>query len=219
MSSTDLQPEALHTLLRHEKAVTKKKILELFGCSPMTAWRWLRRIGYFSSISHNASYYTAADVPAFNADGLWSYHDILFSRFRTLPATVIALVESSEAGMDVQALSRQLGTNLAPLLSTLSRDLCVAREEVDGRFVHFATDVGRRARQQAARQAITQRTEPPQVPGAETVIAVLVALLRGNSRNRQALLRRLRRQGLAVTSEEVDAIFTHYELSKKKRQT
>jgi hypothetical protein len=219
MPPIDLPPEALHELLRHEKVVTKKQILDRFGCSPMTAWRWLRRIGYFSSISHNASYYTAADVPAFDSDGLWGYRDILFSRFHTLPATVIALVESSEAGMDVQALNRRLDTNLAPLLSTLSRDLRVARERVGGRFVHFTVDAGRREQQQAARQAIAQLAEPPRVPGAETVIAVLVAMLRGTSRNRQALLRRLRRQGLTVTGEEVDAIFTHYDLGKKKHRS
>jgi len=217
MTTIDFQPEALHELLRRERVVTKARILDKFRCSPMTVWRGLRQVGYFSSISHNARYYTAADVPAFDANGLWSYRDIYFSRFRTLPETVIALVENSEAGMDVRELNELLSSNLSPMLSTLWRERRVMREEVNGRFVHLALSPERRTQQLAARQKIAQTVIPLPVP--ETVIAVLVALLRGVSRNRKTLARRIRRQGIAVTDKQIEAIFTHYGLSKKKYLT
>ena len=119
--------------------------------------------------------------------------------------------------MDVRELNDLLSSNLSPMLSTLWRERRVMREEVNGRFVHLALSPERRTQQLAARQKIAQTVIPLPVP--ETVIAVLVALLRGVSRNRKTLARRIRRQGIAVTDKQIEAIFTHYGLSKKKYLT
>jgi hypothetical protein len=68
-----------------------KQLRHQFQISHMTVVRALKKFGYFASYNHNASYYVLWDVPQFDDWGLWAYRDVRFSRYRTLPATIVAL--------------------------------------------------------------------------------------------------------------------------------
>src|SRR3990172_1338058 len=73
-----------------ERAVAARSRRSLF--------RDLSALGYRSSYTHTGRYYTLRSVPDFDADGLWRYQGIGFSRDGTLKATVWRLVDTSEAG-------------------------------------------------------------------------------------------------------------------------
>jgi hypothetical protein len=68
-----------------------KQLRHQFQVSHMTVVRALKKFGYFASYNHNAFYYVLWDVPQFDDWGLWAYRDVRFSRYRTLPATIVAL--------------------------------------------------------------------------------------------------------------------------------
>ena len=64
--------QVLLKAFRQHKVLTKEQLLAATQCSNMTAWRLLRRHGYFTSYNHNARYYTLAGIPEFDQHGLWT---------------------------------------------------------------------------------------------------------------------------------------------------
>ena len=55
--------------------------------SRRSLFRDLTALGYRSSYTHTGRYYTLVSVPEFDADGLWRYQGIGFSRDGTLTST------------------------------------------------------------------------------------------------------------------------------------
>ena len=64
-----------------------------FQVCHMTVFRALKKYGYHTSYNHNAGYYTLAGLPQFDDRGLWAYRDVRFSRWGTLPESLVALVQ------------------------------------------------------------------------------------------------------------------------------
>jgi hypothetical protein len=99
--------------LRSLKVATMTTLRSLLDLSHMTVVRALGKHGYFTSFNHNSSFYVLADTPGFDADGLWWYRDIGFSRHRTLQATLLALIDRAAAGCTASSARtwRSIGTN------------------------------------------------------------------------------------------------------------
>lgn len=101
--------KVIEELFRVHKVLPISAIAEHLGCSEITARRALKRVGYYSSYTHNSRYYTIGSVVKFNQYGIWCYHHICFSKYGTLKATMIQLVNGSRAGLTVSQLSSILG--------------------------------------------------------------------------------------------------------------
>ena len=112
-------PEQMLQHLYQRRVLAMPEFRSLCGCSHMTAWRVLRQHGYFTSYNRNARYYTLADIPLFDALGLWAYRNIRFSRYGSLTQTLIALVNRGESGYYARELSNLVGVPAAPALSRL----------------------------------------------------------------------------------------------------
>jgi hypothetical protein len=89
--------------------------------SRRSLFRDLTALGYRSSYTHTGRYYTLVSVPTFDADGLWRYQGIGFSRDGTLKAKVQRLVETSDAGRTHNELHLRLGVRVHNLLLVSSR--------------------------------------------------------------------------------------------------
>ena len=59
--------------------------------SRTTVFRTLSEIGYRTSYSHAGRYYTLDEIPRFDEDGLWVHGEALFSKYRTLRATIVEI--------------------------------------------------------------------------------------------------------------------------------
>ena len=101
--------KALHTLFKRFLVVDINKLTKtLQTTSRMTIFRRLSEIGYFSSFTNTGRYYTLAHIPQFNNYGLWFHQGVGFSRFGTLKATIVAIIEGSTAGFTQLELSHIL---------------------------------------------------------------------------------------------------------------
>jgi hypothetical protein len=206
-----LQPFRQHKVLRMEK------IMDLCGCSAMTARRALRAHGYLTSYNFNAGYYTLAEIPEFDDDGLWAYRNIRFSRHGTLPRTLRQLVSDSSSGMSSAELEKRLKVNPRPRLTQLIHQGEVAREKLRGTFVYFSTDAVRQRDQLAQRcDEQTDALVRMSLPAPDRIIAVLVERILRPEIGVEQLVRRLSRRGLKMRPKEIEAIFTHYKLTEKK---
>ena len=77
----------LTTLLRKQKIATMTELKDVLGsAADITIFRKLAELSYQTSYSHRGRYYTLADIPQYDAWGLWSYRSVWFSRRGTLLA-------------------------------------------------------------------------------------------------------------------------------------
>ena len=97
MDLTQKESEVVQRL-RRKRIGTMKILREELAVSHMTVFRALNKYGYYSSVNHNASYYTLHDIPRFDEDGLWIYRKICFSEHGSLSETLVNLVPSNPVG-------------------------------------------------------------------------------------------------------------------------
>jgi hypothetical protein len=201
-----------------KKVLTKGELLEACRCSPMTAWRILQKHGYFTSYNHNAKYYTLAHIPQFDEQGLWAYGKIRFSKWKTLPQTIVALIEQGPAGMTARELAALLHVpNVKPTLSKLAHQGRLGRERIAGAFVYLAVDQTRRREQTERRRtegAPKRRSRP--LPDPQPIIALLVEMIQHPQQTPRRWARRLARRNIRLGTQDIQAVMDHYQLTVKK---
>jgi hypothetical protein len=211
-------------LLRKATVATMKQIRHRFQISHMTVVRALKKFGYYASYNCNAAYYVLRDVPQFDDWGLWAYRDVRFSRYRTLPATIMAVVEKAPAGLTVGELEERLRTNAGNVVSRLVSEGQVQRERlIDRHVVYLASDPELRAQQLQKRQRQLQQeaarapTELPSGCSPVDVIEVLRAMILASDDDPDRLARRLQAGGTRITAGQVRRVLEYYGMKKKRR--
>lgn len=183
--------------------------------SRMSVRRRLQALGYLSSYTHAGRYYTLAEIPRFDAAGLWQHEGIGFSKAGNLKATVTALIEQSPAGYTHQELEAQLNVRVHNTLLDLVRTKTISREPFRGVFLYLSGDPHRGVEQKA------RRTQYPAISAEASlpdwlVIAVLAAVVRRHrwQLDPSAIVAQLRDQGMQVTPAQVDRVLTELDLKK-----
>jgi hypothetical protein len=179
-------------------------------------FRDLVELGYLSSYSHTGRYYTLRSIPQFDADGLWRYEGVGFSRDGTLKATVLRLVRGSDAGRTQRELQLRLGVRVHnPLLELVERKQ-LRREAVDDEYVYVAG-----ARVRAAEQLKRRRVLPAAMVSTTLELEVLVEVIhatRPSVLDAQTLAARLGARGVRASADEVTAVLARHGLEKKLRR-
>ena len=150
--------EAVKTLLKRQKIATLTELKESLETSAtMTVFRKLKALGYQTSYSHRGKYYTLADIPRFDQQGLWSYRSVWFSRDGNLLETTKRFVEEADAGLTASELHGLLSVEVKePLLQLFCRKR-IDRQQIEDGYVYFSIQSG------GGRQQRLQRQSPPAV--------------------------------------------------------
>ena len=151
-----LDQDSVEALLKKQKIATLEELKESLETSAtMTVFRRLKALGYQTSYSHRGKYYTLADMPRFDSQGLWAYRDVWFSRDGNLLHTAQRFVEEAVAGLTASELQGLLSVEVKEPLLQLYRRKRVAREQFEGMYVYFSRQAS------AGRQQRLQRQSPP----------------------------------------------------------
>jgi len=209
-------------LLRQCGVATSGRLCQELHVSYWTVLRGLQKHGYYTSFNCNSAYFTLAGTPAFDADGLWFYEEIGFSLYRTLGATLAALVEGSEAGCTAREMEARLHTRVGNLLSRACLRGELGRWR-GGREVVYLSGVPQRAEEQRSRRQ-EQRTPAlgawgraflPAGMEVRLVVEVLVQWIREPAGGPAEQAQALRARGVGVADSQVRRIAEFYELGKK----
>jgi hypothetical protein len=203
---------------QRKKVLTKDQLLEISGCSTMTAWRLLRQQGYFTSYNHNARYYTIEGTPKFDRHGLWRYRDVRFSKWGSLTKTIVRLVKDSPAGLRADELQQLLDVkSVKPALTRLFQTMSLTRETIDGQFVYFPVHVSSRRKQQQLRRKQSQEIKEARVlPPLEYIVALLVEIIRRPNNTPRQWIRRLTQRNIRITTRDIQRVLDHYRIDPKK---
>ncbi len=157
MNTTRYQIQALKKFLDHQKIATLDEVKAAL-CDPArcTVFRKLAELEYLSSYSHRGKYYTLKSIARFNAQGLWNYRTVWFSRFGNLLDTAEALVQESEAGYTAAELKGILHVKTKHALTQLTRSGRLQRQEFNSVYVYLAGESHVANRQRKARKVHLQ---------------------------------------------------------------
>jgi hypothetical protein len=212
--------KALRRLFRRRPVADLKELFDALDTrSRMSVFRRLREVGYLTSYTHTGRYYTLADIPVFDAYGLWRYESIGFSRFGTLKATLVHRVEHAEAGCTHGELEALLGLRVYNTLLLLVRSGNVRRQVVGRTYVYVSIDEERGSRQFDARlRQEAQAARPARLPPEEVVQLVLVEALHASTGlpAPSVVAARLRARGEEISDEQVRRVYEHFGLEPKK---
>ena len=190
----------------------------LDGRSRRSLFRDLDALGYLSSYTHTGRYYTLASVPDFDADGLWRYQGIGFSRDGTLKATVRRLAESAEVGHTQRELQLRLGARVHNPLLDLIEHKQLRRESIAAQYVYVAAARAQAARQLERRRALVAAGLAVSGPVAPTLeIEVLVEVIHGARLpppDAAMVAARLLARGIRASEADVNAVLDRHGLKK-----
>src|SRR6266446_6348252 len=167
------------SFLQKGKIATLQELKEVLGTSStMTVFRKLKNLGYRTSYSHRGKYYTLADTPRFDEQGLWSCGPAWFSRDGNLLATTWRFVEEAEAGLSAGELQAVLNVEVKEPLLELYRRKRIDRQERGGVYLYVSREPGRGREQRLRREAQPAAWELPESPlGAEPSPELKAALI------------------------------------------
>jgi len=181
MRTPSFHAESIRSWLRNHMVGTLPELKQALGTDvAMTVFRKLRELGYHSSYSHRGQYYTLDEIARFDEQGLWSHHDIWFSRHGTLLNSVEFLVHDSPAGYFSNELEALLHVSVKETLLQLVSQDRLARESVSHRFLYCSFEPAVRRQQLLARRLSQAQplwpggTPPPEAVSQEAKAAIVL---------------------------------------------
>jgi hypothetical protein len=217
--------KVLGKLFRKKYIVNLDELFQVLNThSRMSVFRRLKPMGYLTSFTHAGRYYTLADIPKFDKLGLWFYQDVGFSSAGTLKATIVYIVHSSEDGITPKEMLNLLRLRVANSLHNTLHDLIknkqLERHRLQGLPVYTSIDFDIAQNQIARRrEKIKSGSLIPSVPSMEETIVVLVEALRAGKVMAlpSTVSARLTAQGMAITVDKVEQIYSQYSLKAEKK--
>ncbi|MCY4171134.1 MAG: hypothetical protein OXF08_05995 [Bacteroidetes bacterium] len=136
------------TLIQEYTVVTFSQMKEVLGpVCDLTVRKKMVLAGCMSSYSHRGRYYTIEECADFDRHGLWSHHDIHFSRHGSLKDTLVELVEQSESGLLSRDLMRMVKVKVHTPLGLLINEKRLYRSKIAERYVYFSKSLSDRRQQ------------------------------------------------------------------------
>jgi hypothetical protein len=189
----------------------------LGGVSAMTVFRYLRRVPYRRSYNHNGRYYTRHEPSRYDRWGLWSCGDIYFSTDGSLRTTVRRLACEAQAGATHRELVDRLRVRVHNTLLELVHKGEIGRGKLADVYVYLSTDpVVRQGQIQRREERIASAADEEVELDDALVIQVLLVLVRHPDSAAADVVRRLRGHSPPISGQQVRAVFTRYDLGKKK---
>lgn len=217
-STSKANVKKIQDFFQHRPVAQLDELQCALNVSGRTVFRILGRMGYFSSYSHAGKYYTLPQTPAFDADGLWAYSGVFFSKHRTLRNTIVHLVNKAPAGHTHAELQNRLQLRVYDTLNDLVAAREIGRTERERHYLYVSTEPSTADGQIVERQRLitAPAPQPGLLPDPAVVIEVLLAVIHSPRSDVAALSALIQAQGKSIIREQVEAIWRHYELGKKK---
>jgi hypothetical protein len=213
MAANVSRPRDEAKFVRIKKVVTLAELMLNLNCSRRTAQRRLAQWEAISSYNRNGSYYTLPDIPKFDANGLWRYRGVSFSRFGRLPETFIHLVAQSPAGLTASEAGDLLGLRPSSFLWSLRNHPGLKRQKHRGRYLYLSSNSAR-AQEQRQRREMMRGTA--REPTDSEAVAILIEKIKHPGLSHEELSRNLEKQKLFVEPEQIHDFFVRHNLAVKK---
>jgi hypothetical protein len=202
-------------ILRKEKVITIKRLVDLLHCCERTVQRHLRKWPTYTSYNCNGRYYTLPDIPQFDEYGLWGYRGIFFSRNGNLRHTIVALITNAPAGLAVSETADLVKVPLRSFMAQGRNLQKLQREKIAGRYVYFSSDEATYTEQKKKREEDEARARLSNMPTDGEAVVILVERINHPELSVEQLCLRLNKKGRRIKREIIRNLFECHGLLKK----
>jgi hypothetical protein len=209
--------QELYSLFMKHLVMDMAFIQESIPCrSRISLFRDLKSIGYLSSYNKAGRYYTLINIPKFDDNGIWRYKEAYFSKRGSLKETVKHLIDNSKNGHTHLELKKILDVRVHNTLLDLVLSKVISRELFHDTYVYTNNDYSIKSEQLAERdkQYLSLRRDN-YLSDPFMIIETLRAVIRYPENSAADIWRYLIKGGLNISVQQVDEIFSFYELGKK----
>jgi hypothetical protein len=206
--------DVLRALFQKQKVLDMTQLCTALGCSSrVTAFRYLRKLNYLTSYTHDGKYYTLPEIVQFDSNGFWYCGDIGFSSKGTLVDTLAYFITMSESGKTNAELETHFRTRVQNALCSLLNNAKIARIKPENRHLYVSPDPDISDQQVKKRMKIGCRKKLPDWIVGE----ILVETIRSFpvSPKIDDVVKRLTKRGSLITKEQVEQVFEEHGLEKK----
>lgn len=208
--------ENIHKDWKKQKFFVLEELIERLDCSVITVRRRLKEWNAISSYNKNGRYYTLPDIAKFDANGLWFYRDVGFSKNGNLTQTIIHLIKNSTAGLSGEDISGILRFNTYSILAKIIVKSPLIREKIFGKFIYFSANQELYNRQVYERDKINEQLSLKMIPDTIGVMA-LVEFIQNPKLDIPAISHRLNSKGVNITAAPLREFFEYHGILKKTR--
>jgi hypothetical protein len=202
-------------IFRKEKVLTLKQLAGLLHYCERTVQRRLKQWHSYTSYNQNGGYYTLADIPKFDQNGLWRYKDIFFSMYGNIKRTLKVLIDNSSTGLTVAEASRIVGLSLNSFMAQPGNIQQLQREKINGIFVYFSADEGTSFKQRKKREESIEQARLIKLPTDAEGIIILVERIKSPHLSLEQLSVKLSKKRQRIKAEVIKDFFEHHGLLKK----
>ncbi|MCF8026513.1 MAG: hypothetical protein K9K82_13635 [Desulfobacteraceae bacterium] len=212
MSSPPKPIEDMLALFEQQPCWKISPLAEALQYAVPSVRRFLAQTGYYSSFTHNGVWYTLRSIPSFNRRGLWFYQDIGFSKAGPLTATIVGLIQQSQAGMTAEDLGDILRCRCHSVLVNLYRQGRLQRQKQGRSYIYFAGDPQTANSQ---RRAKTLQQEPAKQLPAEIAVYILAEYIKRPQADFPELAHAISAKGVSVSPAQIENLFAQHGIKKK----
>ena len=201
-------------VLRNKKVLTVDEVAELMSCSLPTAHKRLKEWNVYTSYNKNARYYALPDVPEFDANGIWVYKQIRFSKHGNLRQTLIHIITHFEAGMNGAQIEQLIGLPSKSFLSPFRNAPELRREKHEGRYVYFSADEQVYARQRDQRLKLIRDSK---MPSEMEAVLILAEIIKHPDWDTNRIAANLKKQKYPITLQMIRNLLDTHDLGVQKK--
>jgi len=199
---------------RQLKIITIEQLVQFFQCSVITVRRRLKKWNTYTSINKNGRYYTLPHIPVFDANGLWRYQTVLFSKHGNLKQTIVWLIRQSQTGLSAGEIAKIVDlTPSSSFFAQIKSAAGISREKHQGRFVYFSDSV--QSAHQQKHKRILRRTGPIDWPTDAEAVVILVELIKRPGIDIEQLAAKVQEKARQLDSTVIRRFLESHDLLKK----
>ena len=137
--------EAMQKLFEDKLTYSSENLKKHFVCTHQCIWENLKKVGYYSSFTHNSKYYTLADIPEFNDNDIWFHNDPLigeigFTKNKTASNLILSLINSSKAGLTERNITDIMKIRISNQLGDFVKKAEIRKQKIENEFYYFSID-------------------------------------------------------------------------------
>jgi len=203
-------------MFKEFKVLTLEQVSNEKRNSIRTVQRQFARLPVIRSYNKNSRYYTLSDIADFNNHGIWTYRDILFSKYGTLKQTVKHLILVSDSGLSGKEIGEIVRLAPRSFMHHFKEMDGIFREKHAGVYVYFSADATTFENQNSKRIG----TGGFHKLDDTVVIKILVEYIKHPEKSTQELSRTLEeRKRCRVSALQIENLFAHHGLLKKTQDS
>jgi hypothetical protein len=211
---SDKTLEGAKSSFREKKIMTIIALTKLLKCSMISARRYLKKWGTYTSYNIGGRYYTLQGTPKFNDYGIWNYKEVSFTKHGDLKNTIIYLVTKSEKGLTSGNIGKVVGLDPNSFMHHFKDLDGLRREKIEGRYVYFSNNPKKYKDQKYKRKQIVVSKKKTSLPSDRDSIVILVELIKRPSLTIEKLFQQVRRKGLKTSMSEVRSLLVRHGIKK-----